>query len=131
MLIIESSQLAGECNAWIDALRSSRNKFQLQKNMLPDLAARQDQKDMLLEIEHLDNQLHIQLINIHDLKQSIKRHVNKLSHEKSLHGSYLSDELLAKHENLYDEFLNLDNTLSLITKEFERFARYVHFAQRD
>ncbi len=128
MLIIESSQLACECKSWIDALRSSREKFQNQKSLLMELALHQHQKDLLLEIEHLDNQLHIQLVNIHDLKQTIKKHVNKLTFEKSIHSGYLSDELLARHEYLYDEFLSLDSTLLLITREFERFTRYIRSA---
>jgi septation ring formation regulator EzrA len=122
----EVGQLAGECTMWIDTLRAFRNKFQNYKITLLDLAANQTQKDMLLEIEHFDNQFHIQLINIHDLKQSVKRHVNKIGYER-MNNKQLSDDVLARHEYLYDEFQRLDTTLHIISREFERFIKYTSF----
>jgi hypothetical protein len=121
----ESGQLAGECTLWIDSLRALRNKFHNYKNTLLELAADQTQKDMLLEIEHFDNQFHIQLINIHDLKQSVKRHVNKIGYERMNNRNHLSDDLLARHEYLYDEYQRLDTTLNIISREFDRFTKYV------
>jgi hypothetical protein len=121
----ETGQLAGECTLWIDTLRSFRNKFQHHKVMLLQLAADQTQKDMLLEIEHFDNQFHIQLINIHDLKQSIKKHMNKIAFEKTFNNGHYSDDILARQEYLYDEFQRLDTTLHIISREFDRFAKYL------
>ena len=121
----ETGQLAGECTLWTDTLRSFRNKFQNYKVMLLQLAADQTQKDMLLEIEHFDNQFHIQLINVHDLKQSIKKHMNKIAFEKTYNKGHLSDDLLARQEYLYDEFQRLDTTLHIISREFDRFVKYL------
>jgi hypothetical protein len=120
----EVGQLAGECNLWLDTLRTFRNTFQHNKSVLQDMAVNQTQKDILLEIEHLDNQFHIQLINIHDLKQAIKRHKQKVSFERAETG-HISDDLLARHEFLYDEFQRQEATLETISKEFGRFSDYV------
>lgn len=121
---IEVGQLAGECTLWLDTLRSFRNKFQDYKNILMKVASNQTQRDVLLEIEHLDNQLHIQLINIHDLKQLIKRHMQRIGYER-VNSNHLSDDLLARHEYLYDEYQRLDTTLHIISREFERFVKYM------
>jgi septation ring formation regulator EzrA len=120
----EVGQLAGECTLWLDTLRSFRNKFQNHKNVLLQVAADQTQRDVLLEIEHLDNQFHIQLINIHDLKQSIKKHMQQIGYER-MNGNHLSDDVLARHEYLYDEYQRLDTTLHIISREFERFLKYM------
>lgn len=120
----EVGQLAGECNLWLDTLRSFRNRFNSHKMSLREVAANQTQRDILLEVEHLDNQFHIQLINIHDLKHSIKKHLNAMSQERALKG-YISDDVLARHEHLYDEYQHLETTLHIISREFERFANYV------
>ena len=120
----EVGQLAGECNLWLATLRTFRNTFQHNKSVLQDMAMNQTQKDILLEIEHLDNQFHIQLINIHDLKQAIKRHMQKVSFEREETG-HISDDLLARHEYLYDEFQRQETTLDIISREFERFSNYV------
>lgn len=118
-------QLAGECNLWLDTLRSFRNRFNKHKSSLQDIAANQTQRDVLLEIEHLDNQFHIQLINIHDLKQSIKRHMQKVAYERS-NNRQITDDILARHEFLYDEYQRLETTLHIISREFERFVKYVN-----
>ncbi len=120
----EVGQLAGECTLWLDTLRSFRNKFQDYKSTLMKVASNQTQRDVLLEIEHLDNQLHIQLINIHDLKQSIKRHMQKIGFER-VNNNHLSDDVLARHEYLYDEYQRLDTTLHVISREFEQFVKYM------
>lgn len=122
---IEVGQLSGECTLWLDTLRAFRAKFQNFKNQLLEAAVDQTQKDVLLEIEHFDNQFHIQLINIHDLKHAVKRHLNKISAEHAVRKGQLPDELPARHEHLYDEYQQLDTNLHLIAREFERFLRYV------
>lgn len=121
----EVGQLAGECTLWLDTLRSFRNKFQNHKIVLLDVAADQTQRDVLLEIEHLDNQFHIQLINIHDLKQAIKKHMQRIGLERVNNNGHLSDDVLARHEYLYDEYQRLDTTLHIISREFERFVKYM------
>jgi hypothetical protein len=121
----EVGQLAGECTLWIDTLRSFRNKFNNHKHVLQDIAKNQTHHDVLIEIEHLHNQFHIQLINVHDLKQTIKKHMQKMVHERNENDGHLSDDVLAKHEYLYDEYQSLETTLHIISREFERFSKYV------
>jgi hypothetical protein len=123
----EVGQLAGECNLWLDTLRSFRNKFNSHKGSLQQIAGHQTQRDVLLEVEHLDNQFHIQLINIHDLKQAIKRHLAQISYDRATKGQ-ISDDVLARHEYLYDEYQHLETTLHIISREFERFAKHVEEA---
>ncbi len=120
----EVGQLAGECNLWLDTLRSFRNRFNNFKTILQDIVRDQTQRDILLEVEHLQNQFHIQLINIHDLKQSVKRHMARINYERSTQG-HISDDVLARHEYLYDEYQHLETTLHIISREFERFTKYV------
>jgi hypothetical protein len=120
----EVGQLSGECSLWRDTLRSFRTRFSKHQSLLLQIVASQTQRDVLLEIEHLHNQFHIQLINIHDLRHSIKRHMSKISHERSTRG-HLSDDTLARHEFLYDDYHRLDTTLHLISREFDRFVKYI------
>ncbi len=122
MVTTEVAQLSKECNAWREALRSYRDQFGQLKHVLLKLAGRQTLKEDLLQVEHLDNQLHIQLINIHDLKQNIKAHDKKLQAELQSKDGKISDESLADHENLYDDYQSLEHKLQDIKQEFEYFA---------
>jgi len=125
MVTTEVAQLSKECNAWRETLRSYKDEFSRYKLRLQDLAGRQTQRDVLLEVEHLDNQFHIQLINIHDLKQAIKVHQRQLEAQMAAIGS-VSDDIVAHHENLYDEFQQLEHTLQDLRQEFEHFNTVIH-----
>ncbi len=126
MVTTEIEQLSGECNAWRETLRSLRDEFGQLKSHLPAAASHETSKDSLLEIDHLDNQLHIQLINIHDLKHSIKVHQQKIKHELSSDTASISDATLAEHENLHDDFETLTFTLNELRTEYDRFMAHAH-----
>jgi len=123
MVTTDVAQLSKECNAWRETLRSYRDEFGQLKSRLQDLAGRQTHRDVLLEIKHLDNQFHIQLINIHDLKQSIKIHERNISFEASGEGQ-LREETVARHENLHDQYQTLSQTLHELRDEFSRFLTH-------
>jgi chromosome segregation ATPase len=125
MVTTEIAQLSKECNAWRETLRSFKDEFGRFKNRLQDLAGRQTQRDVLLEVEHLDNQFHIQLINIHDLKQSIKIHQRQIDAGMAASNGTLSDEILAHHENLFDEYQQLESTLTELRSEFGHFSTVI------
>ena len=121
MVQVETSQLASECNSWRDSLRKYRDEF-TQDNIKLQIAAKPSlSKDQLQEVEHLHNQFHIQLINIHDLKHSIKVHHRLIEFELKEHKGQMREETLADHENLFDQFQNLDVTLQDLRGEFDRF----------
>ena len=125
MVTTEVAQLSKECNAWRETLRSFKDEFGRFKNRLQDLAGRQTQRDVLLEVEHLDNQFHIQLINIHDLKQSIKIHQRQIDAGMAANNGTVPDEILAHHENLFDDYQQLENTLQELRQEFGHFSSVI------
>lgn len=120
MVQVETSQLTGECNSWRENLRQLRDEFSKDKIKLQDAVNQPLSKDQLQQVEHLHNQFHIQLINIHDLKHAIKAHEHKMSHEMKVHGK-LHTETLAEHENLLDQYQHLDSTLQELREEFDGF----------
>lgn len=121
MVQVETSQLSGECNTWREGLRQYRDELSKDKKKLQDAASQPLSKDQLQDVEHLHNQFHIQLINIHDLKHAIKTHEQKMNYEKSAHNGMLQAETVAEHENLLDQYQTLDLTLQDLRAEFEGF----------
>ena len=121
MVQADISQLSRECNTWRDALRAFRDEFTQDKSKLQQLASRPLSKEDLTEVEHYHNQFHIQLINIHDLKQAIKNHDRKVSYETVTHGGQLNDETVNDHENLYDQYQSLEHRLLDLREEFGGF----------
>jgi hypothetical protein len=121
MVQVETSQLIAECNDWRDALRRHRDEFVREKEELQQICSRQLSKDQLREVEHLHNQFHIQLINIHDLRHAIKAHSRMIDYEMNVYNGRLREETVAGHEMLFDQYQSLDLTLQELRIEFNRF----------
>lgn len=126
MVQADISQLSRECNTWRDALRNFREEFNQCKQQLQELASRPLSKDDLTEVEHYHNQFHIQLINIHDLKHSVKNHERKVQFETSENKGQLYEETLADHENLFDQYQHLEHTLQDLREDFKLFLQQTH-----
>jgi hypothetical protein len=123
MVQVDISQLSGECNTWREQLRRYRNEFNQDEAQLRQVASQQLSKDQLHDVEHLHNQFHIQLINIHDLKQAIKLHDRKMNFEMDSSNGSINEESLAKHESLFNEYQHLEQTLNDLRGEFANFLK--------
>ena len=121
MVQVEIAQLTGECNAWRESLRKYREEFTQDKAKLQQAVGQPLSKDQLQDVEHLHNQFHIQLINIHDLKQAIKNHERKMHYETAANNGQMNDETVAQHESLFDQFQQLEHTLFELRDEFNTF----------
>ena len=121
MVQVDISQLSGECNAWREKLRNYREEISNDEARLRQIAGQQLSKDHLLDVEHLHNQFHIQLINIHDLKQSIKAHDRKMNFEKMAFNGNVNEDSFTRHENLLEEYQALQHTLQDLRNKFNDF----------
>ncbi|HZG23817.1 MAG TPA: hypothetical protein VEZ17_04515 [Chitinophagaceae bacterium] len=122
MVTTDISQLNAECTTWRANLRKSRQEITENQQRLQQPASRQLPKNALQDIEHYENQFRIQLLNIHDLKQAIKEHERKLERE-STSGRPADNSTWVTHEELYQRYHYLDNTLQELKHEFNRFLQ--------
>jgi hypothetical protein len=121
MVTTDISQLTAECNTWRQTMRNYREEFTQLQQQLRKVAAPVLQKELLRDVEHYENQFHIQLINIHDIKHSIKVHEHQVSLEKERNGGNLKDATLVKHEQLNDDCHHLDHMLQELKSDFTQF----------
>ncbi len=124
MVQTDISQLSAETSEWRQILRNYRDEFTECKKLLLDSCKQDLSKDHLQQVEHFHNQFHIQLINIHDLKQSIKNHERKI--QLKSHASEHSNETFSEHEGLLDDFVNLEATLQELRDEFKNFISTIN-----
>lgn len=103
-------------------MRSRRDDLNNFKKQLQHTASRNLSKDQLHDVEHYHNQFHIQLINVHDLKQSIKAHDRRVQFETAANSGQLSEDTIAEHERLFEEFQSLDSTIKSLREEFGDFV---------
>jgi hypothetical protein len=121
MVQVDISQLSGECNAWREKLRQYKEEFTNDQSKLQETTRQSLSKDQLQDVEHLHNQFHIQLINIHDLKQAIKAHDRKMQFEKVAFNGFVNEDSLKRHEGLLEEFQSLEQTLLGLREEFNDY----------
>ncbi len=115
----EISELLSEGKSWKDSLVNYRENFvQSQKNLLK-IASGDLSKDKLSDLERFQNQFYIQLLNIHDVKRDIKKHIHNLTSEATVK---TSEDLKADHENLKSSYEDLVASLNEVNKEFKVFA---------
>ena len=122
MVTVDISQLSGECNTWRESLRSYREDLNNLKKQLQHTAGQNLSKDQLHDVERYHNQFHIQLINVHDLKQSIKAHDRRVQFETAANSGQLTEDTIAEHEKLFEEYQSLDNTIKNLRDEFGYFV---------
>ena len=125
MVQVETSQLTGECNSWRENLRQYRDEFSKDKIKLQDAVSSPLSKEQLQDVEHLHNQFHIQLINIHDLKQAVKTHDKKVQYEVSENQGQITDDTYTKHEHLYDEYHSLQTMLDELRTDFYQYVKSI------
>ena len=118
MVQTDISQISAECAEWRQILRNYREELQEYQKVLQETCQNTLSKDDLKWVEHYDNQFHIQLINIHDLKQCIKNHERKILFQ----GDNISEQTYTEHENLLNEFLAQENTLQELRNGFKGFV---------
>jgi hypothetical protein len=123
MVQVDISQLTTECNTWREKLRQFREEFIRDESQLQQATKQTLSKDQLQDVEHLHNQFHIQLINIHDLKQTIKAHDRKMNFERVAFNGYVNEDSLARHESMLDEVQSLEQRLLDLRGEFIDFMK--------
>ncbi len=107
----QQQSIVDECHQWHDELVSRRERLNELKNELYYFAPGKTDPDVAIGIEHFHNQLHVQLINIHDLKHEIKRHLAEAKRHPTfghrIPHKYIGDKvdmLLGDLDNLDNEF---------------------------
>lgn len=106
--------LLADCKQWLDNLRQHRETINHLRNELYTAAAGKTSKEFLLEVEHFHNQFHIQQINIHDLKHTIKHHI----HEAERHPNFGHR---IPHHNIEEQYTILIADIDKLADDFHLF----------
>jgi len=121
MVTTDISQLTAECNTWREQMRNYREEITNLKDQLRKIALKVTRYDQLQDVEHYENQFHIQLINIHDLKHSIKVHDYKTTLARVDNNGRVNHTTIAEHQHLFSEYRRLQSLLDELKDRFHQF----------
>jgi hypothetical protein len=112
----QHQSLVHECRQWREELVSWRERLQELKKELYYYAPGKTDHDVAMGIEHFHNQLHLQLINIHDLKYEIKRHLAEAERHPTFGHRIPHHYIQEKLDMLLSDLNNLDNEFHTFIK---------------
>ena len=107
-------QLPDEAKKWINHLRTYVDNINELKNEFYKWAAGKSDHDTLVQIERYHNQFHIQQINLHDLRHSIKRHIQEITLMPDV-------DHTEQHRLLEEQYIFLANDLDNLKADFTEF----------
>ena len=107
-------ELLDEAKKQIDSLKTYVDNINELKNKFYKWAAGKSDYDVLVQIEQYHNQFHIQLINLHDLKHSIRLHMQELKLNPD--GNHAG-----KNQQLEEQYDFLINELDHLKADFTAF----------
>ena len=108
--------IVSECNEWCATVASYTEKINDLRKRLYLFAPGKILREDLLGIEHFHNQIHIQLINIHDLNHEIRNQIKEAERYPRI-GHRI------EHHNLKDKLDLLITDLDRLPEEFQQFIR--------
>ena len=112
MLVETQQQLLNEQIEWISHLRTYIDNINEMKNKLYKWVAYKSDRDVLIQIERYHNQFHIQLINLHDLKHSIRLYMNECKLHPNADHTAQRQELEEQYDFLTKDLDQLKNNFT-------------------
>ena len=110
----QHQQLLDEAKKWKDHLKTYVDHINELKTNFYKWAAGKSDHDVLIQIERYHNQFHIQQINLHDLRHSIRLHMQECKlYPDADHG--------IKHHELEEQYNFMINDLDHLNAEFKEF----------
>ena len=110
----QNQQLLDEAKKWKEHLRTYVDSINELKNRFYKWAAGKSDRDVLVQIERFHNQFHIQQINLHDLKHSIRVHMQECRLNPDA-------DHAGKHKQLEEQFDFLINDVDQLKANFTAF----------
>jgi hypothetical protein len=111
----QQQQLLDEAQGWISHLRTYIENINELKNKLYKWVPGKSDHNVLVQIERYHNQFHIQLINLHDLKHSIKLYMKDLQYNPDADHN-------EQHQELEEQYNFLTKDLDHLNADFTEFT---------
>ena len=108
---------------WLRALHFYRDELKILNSRLTEIASKNNGREVLIDIEHFENQLRIQAGNINSLTHEIRANVSNAAIEAKASGAgYIDGNLLAQHTELGNKFETEEKIINELRRSFNDFA---------
>ncbi|HQQ94072.1 MAG TPA: hypothetical protein PLQ93_05925 [Bacteroidia bacterium] len=111
-----------ENKEWTSKLKFYKEELEILKKRLAEIAARNNQSDVLKEVEHFQNQFIVQRNNIDEIAHAVNLNEEALIDEVKKNPVAVDRRKVNDHAHERDLVESLEKSLNDIRSEFNRFA---------
>ncbi len=120
------SHVANEHREWLRGIEFYQYEIDVLKKRLAEVSQDYTQSEVKAQVEHFENQFHIQLNNLSELKGYVKKHERHIDKDIEDHAQHLSKETLEEHDQTRDKYYSLERVINQLRHEFNVFlAKYM------
>ncbi len=111
-----------EHTEWISKLKFYNDEISIIKNRLGEIASKNNQKDVLAQVEHFQNQLIVQKNNIDEISHSIKMDEEALQKEVNKNPIATDHRKMEFHTKEKNDVESFEKIFNELRTEFKSFA---------
>ena len=110
-------------NDWLRALHFYKDELKVLSDRLTEIAKKNTGKEVMIDVEHFENQFRIQAENISKLSHEIKANISNAAIEAKASGAgYIDGILLSQHTTLGNNFKTEEKIINELRHSFNQFA---------
>ncbi len=111
-----------EHSDWLRALSFYKDELTIIKQRLTEIAGKNTGKDVMVLVDHFENQITLQSTNIDTLKHDINEVVKNIATQAQSLAGYLDESLVSTHTRLREKFITEETIVNAFRREFNVFA---------
>ena len=111
-----------EHTEWISKLKFYNDEISIIKNRLGEIASKNNQQDVLAQVEHFQNQLIVQKNNIDEISHSIKMDEEALQKEVNKNPTATDHRKMEYHTKEKNDVESFEKIFNELRAEFKSFA---------
>jgi hypothetical protein len=120
--VVHLSDLHFEHKLWLNELKFTEDELKIYEHYLEDLVKRHDDREMLAQLEHYQNQFIKEREIIDTLKHDINDREHKLYEFVQKHPNYYENYDLNDHSDLRERMAQFRNIFGGLKSRFHRFV---------
>ena len=106
---------------WLKSIEFYEGEFNILKERLLEIAAKNTGEAVMAEVEHFQNQFIVQRNNLDELKHLIHEHELQVSTDAKLHSGKMDTTRVRQHHEVKEQFDNTEKIINELRHEFNRF----------
>ncbi len=117
------TDLSSQHNSWLSALDFYKQELNIIKTRLTELAGKNTGKEMSAQVEHFENQVKVQGLNVDELRHNINETLAKTAAQAKENSAGYVDAALIQEDAKHGEmFATTEKVINELRQEFNRFA---------